>query len=98
MLRQTMRVQPAHTYVQKFLPPKTPAISFHVRAEIEFRDLALYGTIRALRGRQFKFCFLGDDRDFLSGVSTQKASNRTKMTAGTHDDFGIDLAIHNPVI
>ena len=41
---------------------------------------------------------LGVERDFLSGVSAQKASNRTKMTAGTHDDFGFDLAINNPVI
>src|SRR4029077_7022045 len=91
--RQRMLVEPAQAYVEKISLAKAPAIPFHVRAEVEFRNRPADRTRIALPGIHFKLHFLRSDSNFLASVGAQESRDWAEMPAGANDEPRLNLAI-----
>jgi hypothetical protein len=96
MAREAVRVESAQTDIEKVSFAKTPSVASHVRTKVQFGDFSANGTSVPLGRTHFEFCLLSNHGDFFAGVGAEEAGDRTEMSASAYDNFGADLAIHDP--
>src|ERR1035437_9974879 len=73
--RQLARISSPQTYIQNVIFAKTPAVSFHIGTEVQFRRVPLDATGCALACIHFKLDLLSNHWRFAAFFGAQKSSD-----------------------
>lgn len=98
MRRKPVRVSASQPDVDNVALTKTPAVSPHVVAKIQFGHFFTHAASSVLRCTHFEFDFLCHDGRFAPGFGTGKLRDRTKMTASADQNTSLDLTIREPPV
>src|SRR5438552_4079523 len=88
-----MWIHPAEPHIEQVAFSKTPAVAFHVGAEVKFRDLAANGALRAVH---IDLGFLRRDYDFSAYLRSQVTRHGAEGSSGSNQHSSPQRVVDNP--